>query len=422
MAEELDIDSFLNHKSRGSGGTFLTKWRAKDGPGWVDTWMHTQRMPIALWQHSLPKLFVLEDKKTKESSLVVWGGKHGCYEDESVLKNAWKKNEDGSRELPPLYCPLCRFLDTVRTMVVDGQLKWTQPLFRFVPDDPSKTQTIHAGGLYGSFGGDKLTDQQKEEMSRAKLSPMEAWKENATAKLNYVMCVVDNNNVSAGVQIAIETALLGDKVKEVINKSRKEFGADKGNPFTNPYAIQWEHKPQEKVFNKKYDATRMGEIQLTPAIAALIRGPAPDLTRVLAPFDIQEMRAYLERHCLVKNIPWDHIFDVRTREGSKVSEAQERPTPKEEKAREVQATHPVTTSAPDDDLVACDDCGTAMKETDPKCLKCGKVYIEEAPPPPPPPMRKRGAAAAVAKAPPPPPSSSHAASEQEQLDDDSIPF
>ncbi len=441
MATEMnDIDDFLAHKSSDRGGGFLKGWKKK---GSFINWMHMQRKPVALWRHGLPNVVTREVEG--EQVVNVWGGNFNCYEDESVLKKQWRRNDDGKRELPPLYCPLCRTIECVYQLVLAGKIPWTKALFKFEGDDPKETSVLHAGGLWNAFGKKDMEPEQKAQMKAAGIFARDAWKENIQAKLSYLFCVVDDSNVSQGVQIATETSLLGDKVKEVINAARKSLGKDAGNPFLHPFAIEWEYFDAEQQFNKKYAATRLEKQVLTPAIAKLIRTNPPDLTNVLKPFDKENMRAYLEEHCLIKGMPWDDIFDVQTKEedseeggeesGVQESEEEELDLSKETKpAAKTSSAKPSTKkSEPEpDDMVACDDCDAPMKETDPKCKKCGKVYMEEekVAPTPPPPMRKRGAAAQAAakapKAPPPPKSSTKdlggGGADFGQEEDDGIPF
>lgn len=414
------VDDFLNHRSNDRSGGFLTKWRKPaaegGGGGKVNIWLHPKRMPIALWQHRFPKIVVREDRKTNEVKTNAWGQSYNCHETEATLKKQYRRNrETGEREAPPKRCPLCRLIETVRGMVDEGKLNWTQTLFRFEGDE--ENVILHAGGLYNAFGRDDLTDQEKKEMKEAKIYAKDAWTENAQAKMNYLFCVVDNVNVAAGVQIAIETGLLGDKVKEVIADTRESLGEDVGNPFKHPYCIQWEYREAEKEFNKKYHARRMELIKLTPAIVKALQGPPPDLDGVITPFNIDSMRAILERHCTVKGIPWDDIFDVEAPEDDEAEGEGEYRDPDAPDAAEPESVPDVSTTSKkskkskkekeiepaddeeelgdeeDDGLVECNKCEKGMPEDALECPHCHQRYdaagnmLADAPPA----TRKRGA-------------------------------
>jgi hypothetical protein len=389
------IDSFLNHKTSDRSGGFLSKWRKKDQTSKIDTWLHRKRVPVALWQHNLPRLFVKADKDTGENVTLVWGGQYNCWEDEKVLKKQFHRKDDGMREVPPLRCPVCRLVEHVRDMVDNNEIDWTKVVFRFQGDKDIKV--IHAGGIYGGFNAEKddMTAEDRKKLSNAGISLKDSWQENAYAKCNYVFCVVDQANPSSGVQIATETSLLGDKVKEVMNDAIESLGVEEGNPFHNPYCIQWEHRPSEQEFQKKYKARRMEKYPLTPEIDALISAEPPDLTQVLKPFNVKTMRAFLERHCTIPDMPWDDIFKG-------VKNVEEPDTAGEFPPADVGASDG-DTEGPAEDMcplcgkteeegcphVACNKCDAPMLETDPTCKACGHVYRVD-PPPTPPAMKKGG--------------------------------
>jgi hypothetical protein len=422
MAELNTIDDFLSHRSSdASGGAYLRGWKKNKR---VNTWLHRKKPIIAVWRHGgIPRMVTRTDKDTDEQIVEVWGGEWVCHEDETVLRKQWRRKPDGTREVAPRRCPLCLMNEYVYNAIEDssGAIDWTTPLFKFEGDDPSKSVTIHAGGLLNLFSGE-LADDEKKQLRKAGINQREAWKENAMAKLNYLFCVVDHDNPDNGVQKAIEAGLLGEKVRDVIADARESLGREEGDPFVTPYAIQWEHRPDEKDFKNKYHARRMERLQLTKAIDALISGDPPDTSRDTQPFSPAKMRTFLEEHALVK-LPWDeffgHVADAQDEEDAPKAAAKAPPKASPKKAP---PPPPSSTTAVDvDDEVACDDCGAVMKETDPKCKKCGKVYVvEEAAKPPPPAPRKRSDAKPAAKAAPLPPKSSVQLADDD--DDGEIPF
>src|ERR1700722_16000427 len=139
------IDSFLNHKTSDRSGGFFKKWRKSDQATKIDVWLHRKRVPIALWQHNFPRVFVKTDKDTGENVTLVWGHSYNCRETEKILKKQHSRKDDGTREYPPLRCPICRMIETVRDMVDEGQISdWAKPIFRFEGD--KEKRIIHAGG------------------------------------------------------------------------------------------------------------------------------------------------------------------------------------------------------------------------------------------------------------------------------------
>jgi hypothetical protein len=382
MATKMNtVDDFLSHKSSDRSGGFLDKWK-KDKT--VNIWLHTECLPIAIWRHGFPRLVIMEDDG--ENVRKFFGGNYNCHEPETTLKKQYKRNADESREIAPIYCPICKLVDWCYLEIAEGRIDFTKLMFRFEATDPKDTVTIHTGGLCNLYGSDDLTAEQKQAMKKAGISPKEAWRENAYAKLSYLFRVVDNANPDKGVQTAIETGLLGDKVKDVIADARESKGEDEGNPFRNPFCIQWEYKENEQVFNKKYHARRIEKYALTPAIEKLIRGPKPDVSRLIEPFDVKTMRAFLERNCVLKGVPWDEIFDVKKREEEDDDDsdaASSDRTP--EVATDGDADDATSQGA--DDEVACDACEKPMKASDAECPHCGEKYDVEAKAPEPPPKQ-----------------------------------
>ena len=213
----MGLAEFLGHKpsSGGGGGQFLKNWKKRDDKA-INIVLHTQAGFVALWQHPLPRLHEWTDKEGR-SHREIWSGNWNCLEAERVLKEQYKRDKNtGERKSPPCLCPQCKLVEKIRQMVVDGELEFTQPLFRWEADDPSKAVVLHAGGIYNAFGKKDLDKELLAQMREARISPQEAWVENCYSKCNYVFIVVDVDHVDDGIQVANETTLLGDKVKECI--------------------------------------------------------------------------------------------------------------------------------------------------------------------------------------------------------------
>jgi hypothetical protein len=408
------VDDFLSHRSTERSGGFLSGWK-KDGK--VDTWMVC--LPVALWRHGgVPRVVVVENKTTKENETRVWSGNWSCHETEDVLKKQYKRDEEKNRVAPPNYCALCRLTDVMFHLVTSGRVDWLKPIFKFEGDEAKETKVLHAGGMWMSRKS--YEELEKDELKRAKdagvsLKEM-SWQENCFAKMEYVARVVDNAHPESGVQIATVTSSLGDKIKDVIVDQREDRGVEEGDPFKNPYAIQWEFREREPVPANMYKVRPMLKLPLTPAINALLQAEPPDISKMVQPFNTQEMRAFLESHALVK-LPWDDIFNVQKRipkapeslkdvappktKSTQVAVPEDLEEPKPSKA--VQKAKPARPAIPSEDdpkAVNCAACGTdddlkPMWEDDTTCPHCGAKYTasgdliprEEAAKPK---MRKRG--------------------------------
>lgn len=399
-----DIDDFLAHRSNDRGGNRLKGWKEN---GSITVWIHTKHVPRPRWAHRFPRLVVRDDRDTGETRREVWSSDLVCFESEEVLKAQYRRTEDGKREKAPRACPMCRFIEWTRHMVDKGKLHWCRPVFRFDADDPTKSRILHAGGLYNAFGAQDLSDEQLKEMAKYGIYPKTAWQENAMAKLGYLFVVVDNDDLEAGVSVTVETGLLGDKTKEVIRKAMhpRVLGPERGNPMVHPYAIVWSYDEKKRKFDEKYDAFRAEDLKLTPAVERLIRGPAADVSGWVKPFDPEATRAVMEAACLLPKdkVPWDAIFAPPKSEPAE--EGVER-VPEVSTVARVEEPAAVV-DADGDELVACDECGKAMKASASTCPHCGVTYEVEAavppPPPPPKPLPKRGSKAKAAAAPAPAP-------------------
>lgn len=394
MATEFDdFDQFRNHKGGGSGGggRRLKGWKEK---GKLDAWLHTKRLPVGVWRHSFPQLIVKEDRDTRVVTNLIFPVSLVCHEDESVLKEQYSRTPDDEREVPPVTCPMCKMIEHVRGMVERGDLKWTDPLFEFKGAVDSRQNTvIRAGGLFNAFGSKKLSDAQKSDMKKHGVYGSEAWKQNAMAKLSYVFPIVDNNDISAGVQVTTESALLKEKVVSVINKEMESDGTEDGNPVIRPYCIRFVYREDATDFKEKYDALPLRKVSLTEEIGRLIRAEPPDLAMFTDPFNASTLRSNVERHALV-DLPWDDFFgDVQPEESEpppesdhdllpKNRESEQRPAAKTEakpKAEPKTGSRKRTPAPPKDEMGdPCDDCGAPMGKRDSVCKKCGAKYEVDA--------------------------------------------
>ena len=419
----LSLDDFLGHTTRAPSGRGRTlNWR-KRTPAQVDFWFHTRASMISIWGHGFPR--VVEIERDGERVKEIWGGKFNCWESEDVCKAQYRRLDDGQRKLPPKVCPMCLLNEWLHAKWRNKELSWTAPIFRFATDDDSQTLTL--GGMLGLFNGD-LSRQELAELKKAGVRRDEAWKENSNAKCSYLFCGVDHSEPEKGPQVLLETTALGDAVKRVIRDAIEGLGARAGNPMLTPYAIRFQYKANEQEFSKKYNALPLPKAELTPEIREAITETAPpDISEHIARGNIAGLRTAMEQAALI-DIPWDVIFGAAEREENGGEESAPR-APARPQARPAQPAAPQAppeqqTSAsgqarrrapaaspkptrpdypPGTVILACDNCGADMADTDPVCWNCGAKYeIDGAPTPPPAPLARPKPAAA------PPPESDDA--------------
>ena len=370
MSQFSNIDDFLKFRgSEGGGQKRLKDWKKK---GLFTFWFHTACMPSRVWLHKIPELVVRTDRNTQAPLKNVWGRQHVCHEDESILKKQkFTTKPEGRREHPPKRCGVCRVTDGIRNMIIDGRIKDTQIVFRFEGSDkPEENQVIHAGGLCNFWKRD-LEPEEKARLNAAGVYASKVWAENMMAGLNYVFAVCDHEDANAGVQVAIQNQLVGDKVRKLINDEIASKD-DAGNPFTHPYAIQLVYNEHEKKIDDKYHARRIDKYALTPDVEKVIRGPKPDLSKFVTPFNAAALRATLEKHATI-DLPWDRWFPIDV-------PAEEAPPPVEPPPAPKTYSTPSAPAAPAEELGdPCEDCGAPMTKTQTTCGKCGAVYAVEEP-------------------------------------------
>lgn len=388
----MDLDAFLGHRTsspRSGGNTRTINWKKRD-PAEINVWLHTRAPYVALWRHGWQR--IVEREKDGEKVREVWSSPFNCWESEETLQYQNIRSDDGRRKVQPKVCPLCRTIETVRNMVIDGKIDWLEPIFAFEGDDPSKRVVLTATGLFNGWPKE-MDRQQKLDMGKAGLRLTETWKQNAMPKCNYVFTIVDHDDLDSGVQIAIETTALGDAVKRVINDRMKDVGTEEGNPKKNPYCINWEHNPKAKRFDEKYVARIVSRNKLTDEIEELIKSDPPDLAQLIERGNIAQLRTSMETHALIK-LPWDDIFGPAEQQSGSAprprieDEPKAAPAParrtrgaaaKEEPKQPVYPPGTVT--------LPCDACGATMAEHEDTCWKCGAKYeLDDEPKPPTKPM------------------------------------
>lgn len=431
-----DINDFLNHESGTRGKRAKTLRWTKNGE--VTVWLHTKYPPKPTWRYKLPIPVTYPDKLLKMDKTDVWTKYFVSHDSENVHRAMYERDENGQRKVPPKD-PFGKLLEAVYQLVVTRKIDPMTPAW-VVRDDVKQT-IFTAAGFCGLLSGQKIpyyitASMQEAAKNKSPVLSTPGWQQTANAKLYYVFAVVDNNAVDEGVQLAVETSLLGDCVKKAIHKAKEVFGSAHSNPLKTPYAFKWTYKKNETPMNM-YDSTftSTNVVPLTPAIEELITSDdssLPDDSEYLQPYNVAHLRSYVETYMpqqLQSKLNLDSLFDgvkavkPERKQNNETSNRVDVPQPmKHETSTRYVDTSALTSSESEesDDLVECDECGKAIGANDPKCKYCGHVYIEETPPPPPQKqaIRKRSELKGAQPLPTPP-----AASVNHSLDDkDDFPF
>ncbi len=391
------IDDFLNHESGKSGRSKVLRGWNKDGS--VTVWLHTKYPPKPIWRYKLPIPVTYKDKTTKVEITEVWTRQFVSHDPEYVHRDFYERDREGNRRTPPSD-PFGILLERIYQAVVSGRLEPMAPVWS-VTNSKGETTVLHAAGICGLLSGNKVAEQYAVAAAKVGVPLSKAWQQTANAKLAYVFAVVNDAKPGDGVQLAIETSLLGDEVKKAIHNAKDSFGAQHANPLVTPYALRWKYNKNETPMNM-YSASAIGVavLPLRDEIRDLIYS---DLSPTfgedeLTPYNIAHMRSYVETY-MPANV--QRIIDLNACFGNikavKPNENHSNSEPAEFTSNRVD----VKTQAPqapqaNEEMVACDSCGKPMPETAPICPHCGYVYEQAAPPPPPPPVvRKRSEAKAA---------------------------
>lgn len=369
----LGVEGFLKHSSRGGGGSVL-QWRSKTGgTAEVDVWLHRKAsLAHSVWRHSWFDVVEVEDSETKEKVKKVFRRPFVCHERELICKKRnFRDKKTGEREYPPDVCPIDFMIEDVLKLVRTGKIAWTDTVFRFEGSDPDSEWNVEltAAGIYGGYRGE-LTKEQIKELRKAGIRRDEVWSQDLRAKLSYLFSVVADP--TDGMQVAIETELLGNKFKTELGKRLKVKGRDLGDPQQHPYPFNWKHDPDAQI-NDAYEVTAL-EKQPTEEILKLIDGPAPKLDVHLEPGNCLWLYHSMIEACVLEEglLNFDSIFQAAKEAGL----MKEKPKVEEVTDAADDADPPeVEDGKPE--LYDCDHCGAAtMTDTGTECSNCGAGYGE----------------------------------------------
>jgi hypothetical protein len=351
--------------------SFFRSWKTQ---GYANVWLHPKTKPQVLWAHMFPRVIKKVDESKGINSKNIYSMRWNCAENSHDLMHG----------MSPKVCPICRYAEYIRDQVVRGQLNWLEPVIR-VPGENTVFE-IAAGGVYGEFNSRNLTDAQKTEMRRARISQQDAWRQNVQVKMNYMFYLVDNDAVYSGLQIATESSLIGECVQKAMNDWEDQFGSEKGDITRYPQCMRWEvDKDASSVF-QRYSAKIMPKIEYTPEIQELLASEPIDLGMFAKPADPMEFRMMLEQYSLIE-LPYDELFAPPkgfNRQISRQTPSAPLATKQETSVKSLSTSTEVTTNAKvlkSEEFVVCDQCNSEMYSTDMVCKECGAQYGEPTPPP-----------------------------------------
>lgn len=308
-------DAFLNHSSGGGGGSFLKSWK---DDGQIDVWPHPQAGVAIRWAHSFWHVTKKREKGGEEVD-EVRSYRWICHEREIILRKQRFRGDDigakphgvvgnGSREYPPEICPMCILIELLRDQVRAGRLNWTSPAFEWALGDDSEIVTI--GGFCGLFSRPKndYSEEQRKQMHKAGIEQDEIFMENAGARCDYIMRVVDDANPSDGIVIAPVADSLGQKIQKAY-KDRIESSKGAFVPSRDNFCLRWKFD-DSKDFQKKYDVVPLIEAKPNEDVLEALELDLPSIDEMVAPGNVASLRAQMEKHCVLQGLPWDQVFEA----------------------------------------------------------------------------------------------------------------
>lgn len=382
MSQGISLNKFRDYRANDDySDTSYLKWKKR---GRIFVAIHTLADVYPIWRHNLPRIQRIEKDGVERHE--VWSNRINCPEHDETIKRQYRRDkETGRRDYPVSKCPVCLLIDNVYERLSAGEFNTGTSLFRWEGDDPSHTRVLHAAGLL-NMRRDRMSPREQEALDRARVAARDMWKENAMAKCEYLFRVVDIDDPEAGVQVALESKLIGDKMIDVINKRCKSIGEERGDISKYPVVFEWEYNDQAREISKKYDVTAIEAKEIPEEVMRLIREDPPSVGHLLKEHNWAQLRLDLETHALVE-FPWDEIFgkvekaDLDSKYGAPEAEpdldaaAQEAFGDLREGVADV-VEQPVTSDSQQVEMYDCDVCGAqeVMGADDFKCPNCGAEY------------------------------------------------
>jgi len=360
------LDGFLNDTGRG-GSAWLSKWKEA---GKIVVWLHPKSSPVKVYAHSFIVEDEIKDDETGKKKKILRFPKFVGPDSPEVYDKQFFRNRDhGGPERAPDRDPFLILREWLRVKCEANELAHDDVVFEWTDHKNSSIIKWTAGELSG------LVKTGKRNFNHT-----------LTAKCEYILAVVDDAHPDKGTQIARESNLLGQRLREEI-KNQIESDGDDGNPEINPYAFKWTFDGSVAIASM-YGVSRFNRAKLTDEIREVFAADPPDIAKYaeVHPDDMTKIRAAFEAAAQI-DLPLDQIFsedpavrrailrgDVVKSGGTAGRRAPARETKTDDDEPAPRARKKVERAEPDAERIPCDECGHPMLPTEAKCPKCGAEY------------------------------------------------
>lgn len=300
---------FLTEKTFRGGFNRLRNWK-EDGE--IIIWIHTNTRIYKRGFHMVPYAGIKKDENTGKERKSILYLPFVCHEDINALIR------EGKRHVPE-HCPVCRFIDYLKN---NGDIEDMETVWDSSIGDRKRDRICTKADFVGDVegGGD--------------------WRLTFKPAIQYVMGVIDHDNLGEGIRVATEKFSLGEKIKKAVQKEIDRRGPEKGDPDLNPYAFKWIFDSSARQAADYYDAYPFERAEITPEIEELLSQEALDLNPWISPGDTKLLREAMEAHVTVDDVDFDELFDnVLPNEGTQQPDEPEEvpeddePKPKAKKAK-----------------------------------------------------------------------------------------
>jgi DNA-directed RNA polymerase subunit M/transcription elongation factor TFIIS len=355
----LGLQAFLNHDKESGKRKFFKNWKKEDGHAVL--WLSTRaEVAYPTHVHSFITNGVFEDKKTGEERQTLFFPRFVSPDPEVVHTHQYFRDDDKLYlQIPPIKDPFLLLREYLRNDCPEMPL--SQPIFKWY-DHKNRQDIIWTRGTLS-----RLVEKTKT-----------TWNHSLDSKLEYLFVIVDDNSPSDGAQIVRGSKSIGDKMRTVIREQMDSNG-EKGNPMLYPYAFKWVYDKDAKKFDDTYRVFRFNKSEMTPAIREAIEStdfPDPTVDCQPRPGDKAKIRTAFEDAAEV-DLPWEKLFVDEWDDGGEIRGSEKKTESKQDRVQEVSG---VTRSRKEPEakqkieMIDCDQCGSPMPVTSPKCENCGEEY------------------------------------------------